>query len=57
MERVEVFDSAWRMVATAFQNIGKNTQVQWNNIQEAGTYFVRIGLESGEVITKQVVKL
>jgi len=57
VERVEVFDSAWRMVATAFQNIGKNTQVQWNNIQEAGTYFVRIGLESGEVITKQVVKL
>ena len=57
IEQVDVFDSAGRVVATTFQNNGKNARVQWSNDREAGTYFVRIRLQSGEVVTKQIVKL
>lgn len=56
VKSVEIFDSTGRAAAVDIQALGQVHQVRWRNPQPAGLYLVRLHLESGAVVTKEVVK-
>lgn len=54
---VEIFDSTGRAAAVDIQAVGNIQQVRWQAKQPAGVYVVRVRLESGAVVTKEVVRM
>jgi len=54
---VEIFDSTGRAAAVDVQALSHAWQVRWRGEQPAGIYLVRLHLEGGTMVTKEVVKI
>ena len=54
---MEIFDSTGRAAAVDIQTVGNVQQVRWREKQPAGVYVVRVRLEGGAVVAKEVVKM